>query len=458
MPSSPTRSPGRRRRCPPTRSRTRPSSPAGSRCSICATPKPPSRISGLPQGRRRPAEPRQGRLLARPRAGSAGASRPRRRPSIAEAARVYRYLPRPARPPQARPRGCTRSTVKPPAAPKADADRPLHAARCRARRGDRAQGRARSRHRPRVPGRPAAALDDAKPSSPWSRIWPKRSATRRWRCASPRPRSAAGYNLMTYSAIRCTPSRRSRRCEAAAGNAAAARHRPPGERVQRADHVGGRRARHPAGDADHRAARLPDYKIKCDIPRLMTDNSYNTMMAAAYIGDRMGEFQGSYVLGIAGYNAGPGRARQWIREFGDPRDPKRRSDRLDPSHPLRGDARVRAEGVVERAGLPRAAGERADRRSGSPRIWRGPAAPIWPPIPAQRRAGARCARRRRNAATQARSNSHTPLAIAACNGCIPSYYRTLFRTRGAADARDVAIACPRSPSPLSGCSSTGCCG
>ena len=64
-----------------------------------------------------------------------------------------------------------------------------------------------------------------------------------------------------------------------------------------------------------------DYKIKCDIPRLMKDNSYNTMMAAAYIGDRMREFSGSYVLGIAGYNAGPGRARQWIREFGDPRDP-----------------------------------------------------------------------------------------------------------------------------------------
>ena len=64
-----------------------------------------------------------------------------------------------------------------------------------------------------------------------------------------------------------------------------------------------------------------DYKIKCDIPRLMKDNSYNTMMAAAYIGDRMREFAGSYVLGIAGYNAGPGRARQWIREFGDPRDP-----------------------------------------------------------------------------------------------------------------------------------------
>ena len=65
-----------------------------------------------------------------------------------------------------------------------------------------------------------------------------------------------------------------------------------------------------------------DYKIKCDLSRLLTDASYNAMIASAYIADRMGEFQGSYVLGTAGYNAGPGRARQWMREFGDPRDPK----------------------------------------------------------------------------------------------------------------------------------------
>jgi soluble lytic murein transglycosylase len=64
-----------------------------------------------------------------------------------------------------------------------------------------------------------------------------------------------------------------------------------------------------------------DYKIKCDIGRLLTDPSYNAMLASAYIGDRMDEFSGSYILTIAGYNAGPGRARQWIREFGDPRDP-----------------------------------------------------------------------------------------------------------------------------------------
>jgi soluble lytic murein transglycosylase len=64
-----------------------------------------------------------------------------------------------------------------------------------------------------------------------------------------------------------------------------------------------------------------DHKIKCEIPRLVTDNAYNAMIASAYIGDRMAEFRGSYVLTLAGYNAGPGRARQWMREFGDPRDP-----------------------------------------------------------------------------------------------------------------------------------------
>jgi len=64
-----------------------------------------------------------------------------------------------------------------------------------------------------------------------------------------------------------------------------------------------------------------DYHVKCDIPRLLADTSYNTMIASAYIADRMDEFAGSYVLTLAGYNAGPGRARQWIRQFGDPRDP-----------------------------------------------------------------------------------------------------------------------------------------
>ncbi len=64
-----------------------------------------------------------------------------------------------------------------------------------------------------------------------------------------------------------------------------------------------------------------DHKVKCDIPRLLSDKVYNTMIGSAYLGDRMAEFGGNYVLTLAGYNAGPDRARQWMRQFGDPRDP-----------------------------------------------------------------------------------------------------------------------------------------
>lgn len=63
-----------------------------------------------------------------------------------------------------------------------------------------------------------------------------------------------------------------------------------------------------------------DHKIKCDIPRLLSDKVYNTMIGSAYLGDRMAEFDGNYPLTLAGYNAGPGRARQWIKAFGDPRN------------------------------------------------------------------------------------------------------------------------------------------
>lgn len=65
-----------------------------------------------------------------------------------------------------------------------------------------------------------------------------------------------------------------------------------------------------------------DYKIKCSHKRLLSDPAYNTMIASAYVGDRLRDFSGSYVLGLSSYNAGPGRTRQWIREFGDPRTSK----------------------------------------------------------------------------------------------------------------------------------------
>jgi len=63
-----------------------------------------------------------------------------------------------------------------------------------------------------------------------------------------------------------------------------------------------------------------DYKFTCELDRLLPDTSYNAMMASAYIGDRIREWRGSYVLGLSSYNAGPGRTREWVNKFGDPRD------------------------------------------------------------------------------------------------------------------------------------------
>ncbi len=55
--------------------------------------------------------------------------------------------------------------------------------------------------------------------------------------------------------------------------------------------------------------------------RLTQDPKYNVRLGTAFLGHLIGSFEGSYVLAIAAYNAGPARARQWVREFGDPRQP-----------------------------------------------------------------------------------------------------------------------------------------
>ena len=53
--------------------------------------------------------------------------------------------------------------------------------------------------------------------------------------------------------------------------------------------------------------------------RLTTDAGYNATLGAAFLGEQLGRFDGSYVLTFAGYNAGPRRALEWIKRYGDPR-------------------------------------------------------------------------------------------------------------------------------------------
>lgn len=53
--------------------------------------------------------------------------------------------------------------------------------------------------------------------------------------------------------------------------------------------------------------------------RLTTDAGYNATLGAAFLGEQLDRFNGSYLLTFAGYNAGPNRASQWVAKYGDPR-------------------------------------------------------------------------------------------------------------------------------------------
>ena len=63
------------------------------------------------------------------------------------------------------------------------------------------------------------------------------------------------------------------------------------------------------------------YGVKFDAKRLLNDPTYNMQMGAAEIGSLVQEYHGNHVLAFVAYNAGRGRARDWIARFGDPRDP-----------------------------------------------------------------------------------------------------------------------------------------
>jgi soluble lytic murein transglycosylase len=62
------------------------------------------------------------------------------------------------------------------------------------------------------------------------------------------------------------------------------------------------------------------YKQKYDVSRLISDPSYNVTLGSAFLSELISGYDGSYVLSLAAYNAGPGRVKQWIKDFGDPRN------------------------------------------------------------------------------------------------------------------------------------------
>ena len=64
------------------------------------------------------------------------------------------------------------------------------------------------------------------------------------------------------------------------------------------------------------------FNVTFDQRRLANDVTYNAQLGTAELGNDLEFFRGSYILAFVAYNAGRGRARDWIAQFGDPRDPK----------------------------------------------------------------------------------------------------------------------------------------
>ena len=60
-------------------------------------------------------------------------------------------------------------------------------------------------------------------------------------------------------------------------------------------------------------------KMRFSRVKLMTDPKYNMTLGQSYLGGLIQDFNGSYVLALAAYNAGPHRVKRWLKAHGDPR-------------------------------------------------------------------------------------------------------------------------------------------
>ena len=64
------------------------------------------------------------------------------------------------------------------------------------------------------------------------------------------------------------------------------------------------------------------FGVSYDWDRMVSDPVYNTQMGAGELSALLSEYKGNHIMTFAGYNAGRGRVRDWIKAYGDPRDPK----------------------------------------------------------------------------------------------------------------------------------------
>jgi soluble lytic murein transglycosylase len=65
-------------------------------------------------------------------------------------------------------------------------------------------------------------------------------------------------------------------------------------------------------------ARMCGLKYK---EKRLCEPDYNLRLGTTFIQQQLNMFNGSYVLALAAYNAGPSRVHEWMNQIGDPRDP-----------------------------------------------------------------------------------------------------------------------------------------
>jgi soluble lytic murein transglycosylase len=70
-------------------------------------------------------------------------------------------------------------------------------------------------------------------------------------------------------------------------------------------------------------------KIKYNEDMLKSNPDYNMKLGSYYINKLINQFDGSYVLAIASYNAGPGNVRKWMKKYGDPRNASSHEEVID---------------------------------------------------------------------------------------------------------------------------------
>ncbi|WP_375701794.1 lytic transglycosylase domain-containing protein [Bartonella sp. AA89HNZF] len=61
------------------------------------------------------------------------------------------------------------------------------------------------------------------------------------------------------------------------------------------------------------------YSIAWSPKRFSSDARYNVTLGTHFLNEQLERFNGSYILTLIGYNAGPRRVNEWIKRYGDPR-------------------------------------------------------------------------------------------------------------------------------------------